>query len=139
MTQEAPGIYCADCGRPVRFGVECCEQVTTDKKHSERKGNTMTIKTLTKKERRGLDGKCLRLTFANGYTLSAVSHRRSYGGERGLWECAFYKGRKGDMCGHSYALRRKAFGKHIMSKYDHVAGFLTESAVMEIAARVAKL
>lgn len=81
----------------------------------------------------------LRFTFTNGWTLSAASNKLSYGGNKGRWECAFYRGRKGDMCGHSYALRRKVFGKHLGSKYDHVAGWLDEGEVMEVAARIAKL
>lgn len=71
------------------------------------------------------DGKSARYQFANGYEVSVIRHKYSYGYDQGLYELAVCD-RAGDIC-------------YDTPVTDDVCGHLTESDVTELMQKVEAL
>lgn len=74
------------------------------------------------------DGVCAKMFFLNGYGVSVISHKYSYGGDRGLWEIAVLKGTEDrwDIC-------------YDTDITDDVLGYQTDQDVTNVMRRVQEL
>lgn len=69
-----------------------------------------------------------KMFFPNGYGVSVVKHKYSYGGDRGLWEIAVLKGTK-----HDWNI---CYDTDIT---DDVLGYQTDQDVTDVMRRVQEL